>query len=131
MIQIDFPEFLMLMAGNRDTDNDGSTDIDDKARMTREREEELCDMFMMFDQDRGGTISIEELSAVMVKFGGLDKDELTSMLSEADTDGDGQVLNETQYELAETYKTMMLLLTDRCIFTFLHYFSCNLKNLSQ
>ena len=96
MIQIDFPEFLMLMAGNRDTDNDGSTDIDDKARMTREREEELCDMFMMFDQDRGGTISIEELSAVMVKFGGLDKDELTSMLSEADTDGDGQVLKETQ-----------------------------------
>ena len=96
MIQIDFPEFLMLMAGNRDTDEDGSTDIDDKARLTREREEELCDMFMMFDQDRGGTISIEELSAVMVKFGGLDKDELTSMLSEADTDGDGQVLNETQ-----------------------------------
>ena len=96
MIQIDFPEFLMLMAGNRDTDDDGSTDIDDKARLTREREEELCDMFMMFDQDRGGTISIEELSAVMVKFGGLDKDELTSMLSEADTDGDGQVLNETQ-----------------------------------
>ena len=94
--QIDFPEFLMLMAGNRDTDNDGSTDIDDKARMTREREEELCDMFMMFDQDRGGTISIEELSAVMVKFGGLDKDELTSMLSEADTDGDGQVLKETK-----------------------------------
>ena len=96
MIQIDFPEFLMLMAGNRDADTDGSTDTDDKARMTREREEELCDMFMMFDQDRGGTISIEELSAVMVKFGGLDKDELTSMLSEADTDGDGQVLKETQ-----------------------------------
>ena len=96
IIQIDFPEFLMLMAGNRDADNDGSTDTDDKARMTREREEELCDMFMMFDQDRGGTISIEELSAVMVKFGGLDKDELTSMLSEADTDGDGQVLKETQ-----------------------------------
>ena len=96
MIQIDFPEFLMLMAGTRDTDNDGKTDIDDKARMTREREEELCDMFMMFDQDRGGTISIEELSAVMVKFGGLDKDELTSMLSEADTDGDGQVIKKTQ-----------------------------------
>ena len=96
IIQIDFPEFLMLMAGNRDADNDGSTDTDDKARMTREREEELCDMFMMFDQDRGGTISIEELSAVMVKFGGLDKDELTSMLSEADTDGDGQVIKKTQ-----------------------------------
>ena len=96
MIQIDFPEFLMLMAGNRDTDDDSSTDIDDKARLTREREEELCDMFMMFDQDRGGTISIEELSAVMVKFGGLDKDELTSMLSEADTDGDGQVIKKTR-----------------------------------
>ena len=105
MIQIDFPEFLMLMAGNRDADTDGSTDTDDKARMTREREEELCDMFMMFDQDRGGTISIEELSAVMVKFGGLDKDELTSMLSEADTDGDGQVLKETQKELSETYNS--------------------------
>ena len=92
MIQIDFPEFLMLMAGNRDTDNDGSTtDIDDKARMTREREEELCDMFMMFDKDKSGTIDVEELSRVMVKFGGLDKDELDIMINEADSDHDGQV----------------------------------------
>ena len=60
--------------------------------MLKEREEELCDMFMMFDKDKSGTISVDELSRVMVSFGGLDKDELDIMIHEADSDNDGQVL---------------------------------------
>ena len=92
--QIDFPEFLMLMTGYKDTEEDeNSTDSDSKsARLLKEREEELCDMFMMFDKDKSGTIDVEELSRVMVKFGGLDKDELDIMINEADSDHDGQVL---------------------------------------
>ena len=92
--QIDFPEFLMLMTGYKDTEEDeNSKDSDCKsARLLKEREEELCDMFMMFDKDKSGTIDVEELSRVMVKFGGLDKDELDIMINEADSDHDGQVL---------------------------------------
>ena len=59
------------------------------ARLLKEREEELCDMFMMFDKDKSGTISVDELSKVMVRFGGLDKEELDIMIHESDKDNDG------------------------------------------
>ena len=86
----------MLMTGYNETDQEENDEIDDKtSRMKREREEELCDMFMMFDKDKDGSISIEELSRVMVTFGGLDKDELDIMINEADENGDGQVRIKT------------------------------------
>ena len=86
----------MLMTGYEDAEiSEESTDSDSRsARLLKEREEELCDMFMMFDKDKSGTISVDELSRVMVKFGGLDKDELDIMINEADSDKDGQVINE-------------------------------------
>ena len=94
--QIDFPEFLMLMTGYEDTSiSEESIDSDSRsARLLKEREEELCDMFMMFDKDKSGTISVDELSKVMVTFGGLDKEELDIMINEADKDNDGQVMNK-------------------------------------
>ena len=83
----------MLMTRN---DNEISESVDheeeQKKRQIREREEELCDMFMIFDKDKDGYISGEELSSVMMKFGGLDKTELDIMISEADADGDGMVV---------------------------------------
>ena len=83
----------MLMTGN---DNEIIESLDNeeerKKRQIREREEELCDMFMIFDKDKDGYISGEELSSVMMKFGGLDKVELDIMIGEADADGDGMVL---------------------------------------
>ena len=77
-------------------DNSEETNLDEKAEMekrTRQREEEICDLFYLFDRDRSGEISLEELSKVMVQFGGLSKDEIDVMLLEADIDGDGKVLN--------------------------------------
>jgi len=55
--EIDFPEFLMLMTGYEDAEiSEESTDSDSRsARLLKEREEELCDMFMMFDKDKSGT----------------------------------------------------------------------------
>ena len=96
--QIDFPEFLMLMTGYEDTDiSEESNDSGSRsARLLKEREEELCDMFMMFDKDKSGTISVDELSKVMVTFGGLDKDELDIMINEADKDNDGQVISKDE-----------------------------------
>ena len=86
----------MLMTGYEDAEiSEESTDSDSRsARLLKEREEELCDMFMMFDKDKSGTISVDELSRVMVKFGGLDKNELDIMINEADSDKDGQVINK-------------------------------------
>ena len=89
----------MLMTGN-DNEIIESLDNEDerKKRQIREREEELCDMFMIFDKDKDGYISGEELSSVMMKFGGLDKTELDIMIGEADADGDGMV-QKTYYKV--------------------------------
>ena len=88
----------MLMTGYEDTSiSEESIDSDSRsARLLKEREEELCDMFMMFDKDKSGTISVDELSKVMVTFGGLDKDELDIMINEADKDKDGQVMSKDE-----------------------------------
>ena len=85
----------MLMTGYKDTNiSEDSIDSGSRsARLLKEREEELCDMFMMFDKDKSGTISVDELSKVMVRFDGLDKEELDIMIHEADKDNDGQVMN--------------------------------------
>ena len=69
--------------------------IDEKHEIEQQimqREEEVCDLFYVFDRDRSGTISLEELSRVMVKFGGLTKEEIDVMLLDADIDGDGMVI---------------------------------------
>ena len=85
----------MLMTSYNDIDNEDVSNVEDKtSRMMKEREEELCDMFMMFDKDQSGSISVDELSRVMVQFGGLDKNELDIMINENDSDGDGQVINK-------------------------------------
>ena len=82
----------MLMTSYNDTDNEDFSNTEGKtSRMMKEREEELCDMFMMFDKDQSGSISVDELSRVIVQFGGLDKNELDIMIRENDSDGDGQV----------------------------------------
>ena len=93
-LKIDFPEFLTLMSGCHNTNNDvtGLQESSDEKR-AREREEELCDLFYLFDKDRSGSISADELSSVMYQFGGLTKAELDVMIGEADVDGDGQVIS--------------------------------------
>ena len=65
---------------------------DEKERQIREREEELCDMFRMFDPKGSGFISSEELTRVMTRFSDLNQTEVDVLLREADTDGDGEVI---------------------------------------
>lgn len=53
---------------------------------------ELREAFNVFDRDGTGTISREELRAVMVSLGeSLTEKDIDEMLKEADTDGDGQI----------------------------------------
>ena len=82
----------MLMTGFDKADIDEHDDSESlRARMIREREEDLCDLFMLFDKDKSRAISADELSNVMLKFGDLDKTLLELMIHEVDSNGDGLV----------------------------------------
>ena len=98
-MQIDFAEFVMLMTeeDKEAMENKNPDDDSEKDKRVRQREEEICDLFYLFDRDRSGTISLDELAKVMVQFGGLSKDEIDVMLLEADIDGDGQVIHVFLY----------------------------------
>ncbi|KAL8536758.1 hypothetical protein ACS0TY_012072 [Phlomoides rotata] len=53
-------------------------------------EEQLKQLFKMFDKDGNGYITVAELAHSIAKLGhALTVDELTGMIREADTDGDG------------------------------------------
>ena len=59
---------------------------------------ELREAFKVFDRDGTGTISREELRAVMISLGeSLTEKDIDEMLKEADTDGDGQIDCECPY----------------------------------
>ena len=83
---------LMTAAEKNCTDDKQIDEKHEIEQQIMQREEEVCDLFYVFDRDRSGTISLEELSRVMVKFGGLTKEEIDVMLLDADIDGDGMVI---------------------------------------
>ena len=83
----------MLMTGSDEDKNKcDKTDENELTRRRKKREEELYDIFYLFDKDRSGYISREELASVMVQFGQLTETEVQVMIKEADIDGDGQVI---------------------------------------
>uniref|UniRef100_A0A7C8ZVC6 2-alkenal reductase (NAD(P)(+)) n=1 Tax=Opuntia streptacantha TaxID=393608 RepID=A0A7C8ZVC6_OPUST len=75
---IEFSEFIALVAPDL---------IPAKCPYT---EEQLRQLFKMFDRDGNGYITAAELAHSMAKLGhALTAEELTGMIKEADTDGDG------------------------------------------
>ncbi|XP_047320456.1 probable calcium-binding protein CML11 [Impatiens glandulifera] len=55
-------------------------------------EDQLVELFKMFDRDGNGYITAAELAHSMAKLGhALTVEELTGMIKEADTDGDGRI----------------------------------------
>lgn len=75
--EIDFDEFLQLMAGKQ-------------SNMTME--DELRGAFNVFDKDGSGYISSEELKQVLTNLGEtMTDEEIDEMMKEADLDSDGQV----------------------------------------
>ena len=50
----------MLMNGPNESESDPDFDGEDIERLRKEREEELCDTFRMFDFDKSGFISAKE-----------------------------------------------------------------------
>ena len=82
----------MLMTGSDEDNNKiDKTDESELERRRKKREEELYDIFYLFDKDRSGYISDSELASVMMQFGHLTEADVKIMIAEADIDGDGQV----------------------------------------
>ena len=87
----------MLMSDSKEDANDPDHEEETMKRLRREREEELCDTFRMFDIDQSGFISAEELGRVLIGFSGLSEDQVNIILKQADVDRDGEVKKEISY----------------------------------
>ena len=81
----------MLMHGSNEAENDPDYEGESLERLRREREEELCDTFRMFDFDNSGFISAKELGRILVGFSGLSQDQVNVVMKQADIDRDGEV----------------------------------------
>eukprot|EP00761_Pharyngomonas_kirbyi_P003511 gb/GECH01003515.1/.p1 GENE.gb/GECH01003515.1/~~gb/GECH01003515.1/.p1 ORF type:complete len:152 (+),score=58.33 gb/GECH01003515.1/:1-456(+) len=74
---IEFQEFLVLMS---------------RKLKSSDSEEEIREAFRMFDKNKDGFISEEELKQVMRAIGEeLSDEQITEMIKEADSNGDGQI----------------------------------------
>ena len=79
-----------------DQDGDGEIDYDEFVELRRklkgDEKEDLRKAFDVFDQDGNGSISQVELKIVLDKIGiEMSEAELKRTMSEADTDGDGEI----------------------------------------
>jgi Ca2+-binding EF-hand superfamily protein len=75
--EVDFAEFLALMA---------------KRFMKSDNEEEIIEAFKVFDVDKNGEISAEELTNVLMSLGEkLTREECDEIMKIADTDGDHSI----------------------------------------
>ena len=81
----------MLMHGSNEAENDPDYEGESLEKLRREREEELCDTFRMFDFDNSGFISAKELGRILVGFSGLSQDQVNVVMKQADIDRDGEV----------------------------------------
>ncbi|XP_074646395.1 uncharacterized protein LOC141902522 [Tubulanus polymorphus] len=86
-----------------DTDNSGTIDFNEflvmmNKKMHTDQEAEMYNVFRVFDKNKDGKISVDELYGVLVKLGeNITYDEAKEMIDEADTDRDGFV-NYTEFK---------------------------------
>jgi calmodulin len=74
-------------------------------------EEEIRNAFRLFDKDGDGFITPAELKTVLGRLGeNLTDEDVTAMIAEADTDGDGQVYIGIQVEPRFTCTSVYVLL---------------------
>jgi len=86
------------MIREADKDGNGTIDFGEFIEMmpTQERdenaEEEMLEAFRVFDTDGNGSITADELRQIFNNLGEkLTDDEISDMIEEADTDGDGEI----------------------------------------
>ncbi|KDP20063.1 hypothetical protein JCGZ_05832 [Jatropha curcas] len=91
---------IHVLLANMDSNGNGSIEFDelvsailpDMNEQIFGNQEQLLDVFQLFDKDGNGYISAAELAGAMAKMGQpLTYKELREMIKEADTDGDGVI----------------------------------------
>lgn len=93
---------LQMMMKSVDTDQNGVIDFDEFVVMMRNHlldeasmptpEQELKEVFAVFDKDGDGYISVDELKQALNNLGErLTNEELKAMMEAADEDGDGRI----------------------------------------
>jgi calmodulin len=91
---------LFRCFGSKKADKDGSETIDfaefiqmmPKMERDDDAEAEMLEAFRVFDTDGNGSITSEELRQIFSNFGEkLTDEEISDMIKEADTDGDGEI----------------------------------------
>lgn len=95
------PEQLEGIIQKADTNNNGLVEFSEFVALVSPEllpakspytEEQLKQLFQMFDRDGNGFITAAELAHSMARLGhALTVEELTGMIKEADTDGDGRI----------------------------------------
>ena len=95
------PDQLEILINKADTNNNGLIEFSEFAALVSPEllaakspytEDQLRQLFRMFDRDGNGFITAAELAHSMAKLGhALTAEELTGMIKEADTDGDGRI----------------------------------------
>lgn len=95
------PDQLEVFIQRADTNNNGLVEFSEFVALVAPEllpakspytEEQLRQLFRMFDRDGNGFITAAELAHSMAKLGhALTAEELTGMIREADTDGDGMI----------------------------------------
>ena len=88
--ELDFPEFFHLMIAKTDSANS---------------KEKIHKLFNLFDDDRTGYISLQNLQRVASDLAeNADIEELTEMIQRADNDGDMAVTEEEFYHIVTTQR---------------------------
>lgn len=95
------PDQLEALIQKADTNNNGLVEFSEFVALVSPElppakspytEEQLKQLFRMFDRDGNGFITAAELAHSMARLGhALTAEELTGMIKEADTDGDGRI----------------------------------------
>ncbi|XVF52315.1 hypothetical protein PTKIN_Ptkin05aG0008800 [Pterospermum kingtungense] len=95
------PDQVEALIQKADTNNNGLVEFSEFVALVAPEllsekspysEEQLKQLFKMFDRDGNGFITAAELAHSMAKLGhALTVEELTGMIKEADTDGDGRI----------------------------------------
>lgn len=95
------PEQLEALIQKADTNSNGLVEFSEFVALVSPQllpakspytEEQLKQLFQMFDRDGNGFITAAELAHSMARLGhALTTEELTGMIKEADTDGDGRI----------------------------------------
>lgn len=95
------PEQLEALIQKADTNSNGLVEFSEFVALVSPQllpakspytEQQLKQLFQMFDRDGNGFITAAELAHSMARLGhALTPEELTGMIKEADTDGDGRI----------------------------------------